>query len=155
MVPNRGTWVTWMRRGYLYLKDRKQDLIVTGGENVYSSEVEAVLNQHPGVLEVAVIGVPDEIYGEKVIAVATVNSDSCMSQAELTDFCRDKIGGYKIPKQIHIVESLPKSALGKILKTELRSRYSTPKTPKNERTAAGVQRPATVAGPAYRKRRLN
>ena len=109
--------------GYLYLKDRKQDLIVTGGGNVYSSEVETVLNQHPGVLEVAVIGVPDEIYGEKVIAVATVKFDPGLTQTDLTDFCRDKIGGYKIPKQIHIVESLPKSALGKILKTELRSKY--------------------------------
>ena len=109
--------------GYLYLKDRKQDLIVTGGENVYSSEVETVLNQHPGVLEVAVIGVPDEIYGEKVIAVVTAISKPGLTQNELMDFCRDKIGGYKIPKEIHIVESLPKSAMGKILKTELRSKY--------------------------------
>ena len=109
--------------GYLYLKDRKQDLIVTGGENVYSSEVEAVLNQHPGVLEVAVIGIPDEIYGEKVIAVATAKSGSDLTQDELIEFCRGKIGGYKIPKEIHVVESLPKSALGKVLKTELRSKY--------------------------------
>ncbi len=110
--------------GYLYLKDRKQDLIVTGGENVYSSEVEAVLNQHPGVREVAVIGIPDELYGEKVIAVVTTMSEPGVTQDKLTDFCRDKIGGYKIPKEIHIVESLSKSAMGKILKTELRSRYS-------------------------------
>ena len=110
--------------GYLYLKDRKQDLIVTGGENVYSSEVETVLNQHPGVLEVAVIGVPNEIYGEKVIAVVTAISEPGLTRDELMDFCRGKIGGYKIPKEIHIVESLPKSAMGKILKTELRSRYS-------------------------------
>ena len=111
------------KEGYLYLKDRKQDLIVTGGENVYSSEVEAVLNQHPGVLEVAVIGIPDEIYGEKVIAVATAKSGSDLTQDELIEFCRGKIGGYKIPKEIHVVESLPKSALGKVLKTELRSKY--------------------------------
>ena len=109
--------------GYLYLKDRKQDIIVTGGENVYSSEVETVLNQHPGVLEVAVIGVPDEIYGEKVIAAVTALSESGLTQDELIDFCRGKIGSYKIPKKIHIVENLPKSALGKILKTELRSRF--------------------------------
>ena len=109
--------------GYLYLKDRKQDLIVTGGENVYSSEVETVLNQHPGVLEVAVIGIPNEIYGEKVVAVVTAISEPGLTQDELMDFCRGKIGGYKIPKEIHIVESLPKSAMGKILKTELRSKY--------------------------------
>ena len=110
--------------GYLYLKDRKQDMIVTGGENVYSSEVETVLNRHPDVLEVAVIGVFDEIYGEKVIAVAMAKSEADLAQDELIDFCRDKIGGYKIPKEIHIVESLPKSALGKTLKTELRKKYS-------------------------------
>ena len=111
------------KEGYLYLKDRKQDMIVTGGENVYSSEVEAVLNLHPVVSEVAVIGIPDEIYGEKVIAVATAKSGSDLAQDELIEFCRGKIGGYKIPKEIHVVESLPKSALGKVLKTELRSKY--------------------------------
>ena len=109
--------------GYLYLKDRKQDMIVTGGENVYSSEVEAVLNRHPDVQELAVIGIPDEIYGEKVIAVATAKPEIGLTQGELIEFCRDKIGSYKIPKEIHIVESLPKSALGKVLKTELRSKY--------------------------------
>jgi long-chain acyl-CoA synthetase len=109
--------------GYLYLKDRKQDMIVTGGENVYSGEVEAVLNRHPEVLEVAVIGIPDEIYGEKVIGLATAKTGSNPTQAELIGFCKDKIGGYKIPKEIHIVDSLPKSALGKVLKTELRSKY--------------------------------
>ena len=109
--------------GYLYLKDRKQDMIVTGGENVYSSEVEAVLNLHPDVLEAAVIGIPDEIYGEKVIGVATVRSDADLTQDELINFCRGRIGSYKIPKTIHVVESLPKSALGKVLKTELRSKY--------------------------------
>lgn len=109
--------------GYLYLKDRKQDMIVTGGENVYSGEVEAVLNRHPDVLEIAVIGIPDEIYGEKVIGVATARAGSALTQDELIDFCRGRIGGYKIPREIHVVESLPKSALGKILKTELRNRY--------------------------------
>ena len=110
--------------GYLYLKDRKQDMIVTGGENVYSGEVEAVLNRHPAILEAAVIGVPDEIYGEKVIAVVTAKSGSDPAQDEIMDFCRGRIGGYKIPKEIYVVESLPKSALGKILKTELRRNYS-------------------------------
>ena len=109
--------------GYLYLKDRKQDMIVTGGENVYSSEVEAVLSRHPDVLEIAVIGIPDEIYGEKVIGVAMARPGAVLTQDELIEFCRGRIGGYKIPKEIHVVESLPKSALGKILKTELRRRY--------------------------------
>ncbi len=109
--------------GYLYLKDRKQDMIVTGGENVYSGEVEAVLNRHPAVLEAAVIGIPDEIYGEQVIAVVTAKSGPDPAQDELMDFCRGSIGGYKIPKEIYVVESLPKSALGKVLKTELRRKF--------------------------------
>ena len=71
-----------MTDGYLYLKDRKQDMIVTGGENVYSSEVEAVLNRHPDILEAAVIGIPDEIYGEKVIGVVTARAGADLSQNE-------------------------------------------------------------------------
>ena len=110
--------------GYLYLKDRKQDMIVTGGENVYSGEVEAVLNLHPDILEAAVIGIPDEIYGEKVIGVATIRSGAVVTQDELIGFCRGRIGGYKIPKEIHVADSLPRSALGKVLKTELRRKFS-------------------------------
>lgn len=109
--------------GYLYLKDRKHDVIMTGGEKVYSSEVEAVIYQHPDVLECAVIGIPDREYVERVHAVVVTNPDSQLTEAELLDHCRKQIGGYKLPGKIDMVEQLPKSAMGKILKTELRKKY--------------------------------
>lgn len=110
--------------GFIYLMDRKKDMIVSGGENIYTSEVEAVLYQHPAVHEAAVIGVPNEKYGEALLAVIVLSEGAEMTPEEIISHCRGKIGGYKIPRKIRFVESLPKSALGKILKTELRKRYS-------------------------------
>ncbi len=110
-------------QGYLYLLDRKKDMIITGGENVFSSEVEAVIYQHPGVLEAAVIGVPDERYGEALLAVIVPAPGSVLSDEEMIAHCREKIGGYKIPRKFAFVGELPKSAMGKILKTELRRMY--------------------------------
>lgn len=109
--------------GFLYLLDRKKDVIVTGGENVYSSEVEAALYQHPDVAEVAVIGVPDELYGETVFAAIVPRAGCTVDPAALTAHCRTLIGGYKIPRRFAVLESLPKSAVGKILKGALRDRY--------------------------------
>lgn len=108
--------------GFLYLLDRKKDMIVTGGENVYSSEVESALFTHPGVAEAAVIGVPDAIYGEAVFAVVIAKTGVTLDQAELIAHCRSRIGGYKIPRQFAFVDALPKSALGKVLKADLRLR---------------------------------
>ena len=107
---------------YLYLVDRAKDMIVTGGENVYSTEVEDVLYRHPAVLEAAVFAVPDERWGEAVHAVvvprATVSPD------ELVAYCRETIAGYKVPKRIELREEpLPKSGAGKVLKRELREPY--------------------------------
>jgi long-chain acyl-CoA synthetase len=112
------------RDGFIYLMDRKKDMIVSGGENIYTSEVEAVLYQHADVYEAAVIGVPDEKFGEALLAVIVLSEEAEMTPEEIIFHCRGKIGGYKIPKQIQFVDSLPKSALGKVLKTELRKRYS-------------------------------
>ncbi len=109
--------------GFLYLLDRKKDIIVTGGENVYSSEVEAALFQHPQIADVAVIGVPDELYGEAVFAVVVPKPGATLDQEEVAAHCRKLIGGYKIPRRMAFVEALPKSALGKALKSELRERY--------------------------------
>ena len=109
--------------GYLYLMDRKKDMIITGGENVYSSEVEAVLYQHPGVSECAVIGVPDEKYGEALFAAIVPAPAAALDEDEIVAHCRGKIGGYKIPRRMTFLEELPKSAVGKILKTELRKTY--------------------------------
>lgn len=111
--------------GFLYLLDRKKDMIVTGGENVYSSEVESALYTHPGVAEAAVIAVPDEVYGERVFAVIVVKAGITLTEADLIEHCRTHIGGYKIPRRFAFVDLLPKSALGKILKSDLRKRFGT------------------------------
>jgi long-chain acyl-CoA synthetase len=109
--------------GYLYIMDRKKDVIITGGENVYSSEVETVLYQHPAVFEAAVFGLPDEQYGEQVCAAIVLKSGGQVEVAELIDFCRKRIGGYKIPRRIEFLEEMPKSAVGKILKRTLREMF--------------------------------
>lgn len=108
--------------GYLYLVDRAKDMIVTGGENVYCSEVEEVLYKHPAVLEAGVIGVPDEKWGEAVHAVVVLREAA--DADELIEFCRQHIAGYKLPKAITFSEAeLPKSGPGKILKRELRKPF--------------------------------
>ena len=109
--------------GLVTLLDRKKDMIISGGENVYSSEVEAVLYQHPGVAEAAVIGVPDDLYGEAVMAVVAALPGTRLSESDLVEHCRGRIAGYKIPRRVAVVEALPKSAVGKILKSDLRRAY--------------------------------
>src|SRR3990172_4474989 len=109
--------------GNLYVLDRLKDMIITGSENVYSSEVEAALYRHPGVHEAAVVGVPDEKWGEAVFAAIVPAPGHALTEAELIAHCRQHIGGYKIPRRMAIVEALPKSAMGKILKNELRRTY--------------------------------
>ena len=98
-------------------------MIITGGENVYSSEVEAALYQHPGVNEVAVVGVPDEKYGEALFAVIVPAPGANPTEVEIIAHCRERIGGYKIPRRMAFIDEMPKSAMGKILKTELRRMF--------------------------------
>lgn len=109
--------------GYLYVLDRKKEMVLTGGENVYTSEVEAVLHQHPGVQEAAVIGVPDPEYGEALYAVIVPVPGDTLGKDDIIAHCRGKIGGYKIPRRIAFVDDLPKSTMGKVLKSELRRTY--------------------------------
>lgn len=109
--------------GYYYLVDRKKDMIITGGENVYSQEVEAVIFSHPAVLAVAVIGVPDEKWGEAVKAIVVCKENMKVSEEELKEYCRGKIAGYKIFKSVDFVESIPMTATGKINKPLLREKY--------------------------------
>jgi acyl-CoA synthetase (AMP-forming)/AMP-acid ligase II len=111
--------------GYIYIADRKKDMIISGGENVFPREVEDIFYQHPAVLEVAVIGVPDPYWVERVHAVVVLRPGENVTAEELTDFCRGKIARYKAPKSLEFVEALPKNAAGKIMKRELRERYST------------------------------
>jgi len=110
-------------QGRLYLLDRKKDMIITGGENVYSSEVEAALYQNPKVQECAVVGVPDEVYGEALLAAVVPVPGEALTGDELIEHCRGKIGGYKIPRRYVFLEELPKSAVNKVLKNELRRLY--------------------------------
>jgi acyl-CoA synthetase (AMP-forming)/AMP-acid ligase II len=111
--------------GYLFLVDRSKDMIVTGGENVYCTEVEEVLYQHPAVLEAAAFGVPDEKWGEAVHAVVVPRAEfNNVNPVEIIDFCRLHIAGYKVPKGIDIQQDpLPKSGPGKVLKRELRAPF--------------------------------
>ena len=109
--------------GYLYLLDRRKDMIITGGENVYSLEVEAALYEHPGVQECAVVGVLDATYGEALLAAVVPAPGAALSDEVLIAHCRSRIGGYKIPRRYLFLEELPKSAMNKVLKHELRRRY--------------------------------
>jgi acyl-CoA synthetase (AMP-forming)/AMP-acid ligase II len=110
--------------GYFYILDRMKDMIVTGGENVYSAEVEAVICEHPAVRETAVFGIPDPQWGELVIACVVLKPGEALSADELTAHCRHSLANYKIPRRIDFLDSeLPKSASGKILKRVLRERY--------------------------------
>ena len=107
--------------GYIYLTDRKKDLIIRGGENIYPKEIENILHQHPAVLEAGVIGIPDEVYGEAVKAFVVLKKGGTASCEELMNFCKDNMPTYKRPKVIQLMNDLPKSAVGKILRRELRN----------------------------------
>lgn len=107
-------------QGRLYLLDRMKDMIITGGENVYSLEVEAILYQHPKVHECAVIGIPDERYGEALLAAVVPSPGETLTGDEIIEHCRGRIGGYKIPRHYVFLDELPKSAMNKVLKHELR-----------------------------------
>lgn len=110
-------------KGYLYLLDRLDDKIVSGGENIYTTEVEAILYQHPDVVEACVVSAPDELWGERVVAVVVKRPGSALDEVGLRDFCRGKIGDFKIPKSVHFRETLPRSGPGKFLKREIREEF--------------------------------
>ncbi len=110
--------------GYIYLVDRKKDMIISGGENIYSREVEEVLYMHPAVLEAAVVGVPDEKWGESVKALVVLKEGApACCEEDIIDFCREHLASYKKPRSVEFRESLPKTGSGKIKKSELREPY--------------------------------
>jgi len=109
--------------GFLYLHDRVKDMIVSGGENIYPAEVENVLAKHPDVADVAVIGVPDERWGEAVKAVVVRHADATSSDADLIAFAREYLAGYKLPKSVDFADELPRNPSGKLLKREIRAPY--------------------------------
>ena len=119
-----GDLATIDEENFIFIVDRAKDMIVSGGENVYCAEVENALYDHPDVLEAAVIGIPDERWGEAVLAIVVPKEGKSPSEGELIEHCRGLIAGYKCPKKVVFQEQpLPKSGPGKILKTELRKPY--------------------------------
>ncbi len=110
--------------GVLYLLDRTKDMIISGGSNVYAVEVEQVLSAHPDVGDAAVIGIPDDLWGEMVVAVV-VPANGDIDTVVLEQFCRTSLAGYKIPRRWVQVESLPRNAYGKVVKRDLRARLAT------------------------------
>jgi long-chain acyl-CoA synthetase len=109
--------------GFLYLHDRVKDMICSGGENVYPAEVENVLARHPDVADVAVVGVPDEQWGEVVKAVVVLREGAERDPRELIEFARGSLGGYKVPKSVDFADALPRNPSGKLLKREIRAPY--------------------------------
>tara|TARA_R110001592_G_scaffold81854_1_gene242806 strand:+ start:82 stop:984 length:903 start_codon:yes stop_codon:yes gene_type:complete len=123
-------------RGYLFVVDRLKDIIVSGGENIASLEVESVLMQHPAVTDAAVIGAPHEKWGEIVLALLVVNRD--IDASEISDFSRQYLSGFKIPKCIVFIDSIPRNAGGKILKRKLREIYAQPESTTKKAAAKKV-----------------
>ncbi|KPK94073.1 MAG: hypothetical protein AMJ94_02280 [Deltaproteobacteria bacterium SM23_61] len=108
--------------GFIYVVDRKKDMIISGGENIYSAEVEAVLLTHPKIKEAAVIGVPDPKWGEAVKAFVVLEPGEKATEEEIIEFCLENLARYKRPKSVEFIPALPRSATGKVLKRELRAR---------------------------------
>ena len=113
------------RDGYLYITDRKKDMIISGGSNIYPREIEEVICQHPAVFEVSVIGVPDAKWGEAVKALVVTRPDAAATEAAIIEHCKRHLASYKKPQSVEFLPTLPKNAYGKVLKRELRNRYWT------------------------------
>src|SRR5690606_8600349 len=105
--------------GFYFIADRKSDMIIRGGENIYPREIDDVLYTHPAVAHAAVIGVPDELYGEEVAAFIVQKDGAAATHEELIAHCREHLADFKCPKQIHFVDEIPKGPTGKLLKREL------------------------------------
>jgi fatty-acyl-CoA synthase len=129
-----GDLVRMDEEGYVWVVDRKKDMIISGGENIYCAEVENVLAGHPGIVEVAVIGRADEKWGEVPIAVAAITDDGPHLD-DLDDFLTERLARYKHPKAFEIVDALPRNPAGKVLKTELRVRYGNARTAESQATS--------------------
>ena len=108
--------------GFLRITDRKKDMIISGGSNIYPREIEEIISQHPTVFEVAVIGVPDDTWGEAVKALVVTRPEMQTTESEIMEYCKGRLAAYKKPKSVEFLSELPKNAYGKILKGELRVR---------------------------------
>ncbi|KLU58685.1 long-chain-fatty-acid--CoA ligase FadD13 [Peptococcaceae bacterium CEB3] len=125
----RGEWVTagdmafMDEEGYYFLVDRKNDMIISGGENVYPAEIEEVISKHPAVAEVAVFGIPHKQWGEEVKAIVILRENQAVSQGELQEYCKEQLAGYKRPRSIDFVADFPRTATGKVLKRVLKEPF--------------------------------
>jgi fatty-acyl-CoA synthase len=119
-----GDLAQYDQEGYFYIVDRKKDMFISGGENVYPVEIEAVLYKHPCVHQCAVIGIPDPKWGEAGLACVVLKPDAMVSEDELIDFLRQRLAGFKLPKQVVFMDALPISGAGKILKRELKEQFT-------------------------------
>ncbi len=113
----------WDDEGYLYICDRKSDMIISGGMNIYPAEIEAALEQHPGIYDVAVFGIPSEQWGEVVHATVVRSPGSSLTGEEITAFARARLAGYKVPRSVEFASELPRTGSGKLLKRQLRAPY--------------------------------
>jgi acyl-CoA synthetase (AMP-forming)/AMP-acid ligase II len=126
----RGGWLrtgdmgTVDSEGYIYIQDRKKDLIISGGENISPHEIEDVLHKHPSLSDCAVIGIPDERWGEQVKAVVVLKEDNDATEEEIIKYCKENLAGYKCPRSVAFVDSLPKDPVGKVQKRILQEQYS-------------------------------
>lgn len=118
-----GDVATWDKDGYVFIVDRAKDMIISGGENIYSTQVESAISRHEAVLEVAVIGVPDDHWGEAVKAVVVLKPDHTATEQEIIETAKANLASYQKPKSVDFVDALPKAPTGKILKRELRAPY--------------------------------
>jgi malonyl-CoA/methylmalonyl-CoA synthetase len=114
----------WLPNGYMKIVGRAKDLIITGGLNVYPAEIEEKINALPGVVESAVIGVPDPDFGEAVTAVVVIRPGDALNESELISVLKADIASFKVPKRVHVVADLPRNAMGKVQKNVLRAMYS-------------------------------
>ena len=109
--------------GYYYICDRKNDMIISGGMNVYPAEIEAALEQHPGVFDVAVFGIPSEQWGEQVHATVVLAPGASLAEADVIAYAREHLAGYKCPRSVSFTAELPRTGSGKLLKRKLRAPY--------------------------------
>jgi len=110
--------------GFYFICDRKRDMIISGGMNIYPAEIESALEAHPDIFEVAVVGVPSEEWGEEVLAIVVPKPHSDLDQAAVEAFARDHMAGYKVPRRIEFLDEIPKTGSNKILKRDLRRQFS-------------------------------
>lgn len=110
--------------GYLYIVDRKKDLIIRGGFNIYPRDLEELLVKHEAVLEAAVIGIPSERMGEEILACIVKKEGVSVGESELIDYCQKNLAKYKTPRHVVFIDELPRNGVGKILKTKLREQFA-------------------------------